>query len=316
MSEERRYFRVGLFVLVGSALFVGMILLLGGASFLEEPVEFETYLDESVQGLEVGSPVRYRGVQLGSVTRIGLVRDKYQFDTNKTDVTYGGLVLVEMKLVPPIDRDEDEAVLEANLKDRVQRGLRLRLATQGITGVAYLEADFMNPADYPPMKITWTPENLYVPSAPSTLKGLTTAVERIFQRLEGMNIEQVVTHFDELLVTTHNTIAELEAHSVTEEASGLLADLRATNGDIQAALGELRLGELSTRARLTLAQLERAIVDVQLLVEDSRYDLGVALENLRVVSEDLRDVTSTAKAYPSYLLLGQPPKQAQAVSAK
>ena len=62
MSAEARYFRVGLFVFVGLAAIAGTALVLGGRSFFAEKVTFETYFEESVQGLEVGSPVKLRGV--------------------------------------------------------------------------------------------------------------------------------------------------------------------------------------------------------------------------------------------------------------
>ena len=50
----------------------------------------------------------------------------------------------------------------------VERGLRVRLAPQGITGTSYLEIDYVDPP--PPMlPIDWTPDNVYIPSAPSTV---------------------------------------------------------------------------------------------------------------------------------------------------
>ena len=52
---------------------------------------------------------------------------------------------------------------------RVEDGLRVRLTSQGVTGVVFLEADYYDPKDYPPLPIAWTPKALYVPSGRSTV---------------------------------------------------------------------------------------------------------------------------------------------------
>jgi hypothetical protein len=66
MSAEARYFRVGLFMFVGIGLIGSCAVILGGQGLFQTPVPFETYFDESVQGLEKGSPVKFRGVSIGT----------------------------------------------------------------------------------------------------------------------------------------------------------------------------------------------------------------------------------------------------------
>jgi paraquat-inducible protein B len=68
---------VGLFVLIGIVLIGAGTVILGGQDLFAEPVLMETVFNESVQGLEVGSAVKFRGVQLGSVSEIGFAQDYY-----------------------------------------------------------------------------------------------------------------------------------------------------------------------------------------------------------------------------------------------
>src|SRR4029077_13401339 len=70
------YLRVGLFILGGIALLIALIWYLGGARLGHGPV-YESYFSESVQGLEEGAAVKFRGVTIGRVSQLGLVNAEY-----------------------------------------------------------------------------------------------------------------------------------------------------------------------------------------------------------------------------------------------
>src|SRR5215813_2116550 len=80
MTEEVRYRRLGVFVFAALALFTGVLFVLGGRSLFQPTFIFETYFNDSVAGLEVGSPVRFRGVPLGQVTEILPSSTEYEWD--------------------------------------------------------------------------------------------------------------------------------------------------------------------------------------------------------------------------------------------
>src|SRR5690606_8923034 len=80
MSTSANYFKIGVFVLGGLVTACVILLLLGLGRTLQKPLLIETYLDQSVQGLEIGSQVKYRGVHLGTVHEIGFSRDIYESD--------------------------------------------------------------------------------------------------------------------------------------------------------------------------------------------------------------------------------------------
>ena len=70
MKKEIRYFKVGLFVIASTALLIVAILFFGAAKYLEPKIYVESYFNESIQGLEVGSPVKYRGITIGHVSNL------------------------------------------------------------------------------------------------------------------------------------------------------------------------------------------------------------------------------------------------------
>ncbi len=76
MSAPSNHWKLGLFVVAGVALFLTMLVFLGARSLQSETVTYKTYFDESVQGLEVGSPVKFRGVTIGNVSGIDIAADR------------------------------------------------------------------------------------------------------------------------------------------------------------------------------------------------------------------------------------------------
>lgn len=314
MSDEVRYFRVGVFVFAGLLAVVATALVLGGRNLFAEKVVFETYFDESVQGLEVGSPVKRRGVRFGTVRAIGLVEDFYPMGQEER-FELGQLVLVRMET--SLDRGE-EGVREArtreeqlaNLRAMVERGLRLQLTQSAITGVAFIEASFLDPERYPARRVSWEPEVLHVPSAPSTIAQLTSAAERIMARLEDVEVERVVENLDALVVNLRDATDAMDVAAVQDGALELLADLRETNALVRRQLAAADLGAVGVRARETLEETEATLAQTRRMLEGGRYDLERSLENLRVASENLRDLTDTLRAQPSLLLRGEAPEPA------
>ena len=153
VSQQAHYFKIGLFVVAATALAVIGIIVLGAGKWLEKSAMVETYFFESVQGLEIGAPVRLRGVRVGRVESIRLAREEYGvfFDPKTDSFPYRGLVVVRMSVRPSVAahlKEEDEAVM---MKQAVDAGFRFRLASQGITGVLYIESEFLNPERYPPI---------------------------------------------------------------------------------------------------------------------------------------------------------------------
>ncbi len=308
-SAEARYFRVGAFVFTGLALAVSGIVVLGGGRLLERPVRFETYFDESVQGLEIGSPVKQRGVQIGRVAAIDVVDEIYRFDSEEERLSYGQRVRVVMELRDAGEADYDNEENAARLQRMIDRGLRLRITTQGITGVSFIEADFLSPEQHPPMKITWEPRYFYVPSAPSMFTAITTAAERIFQRLEQVEVERVVKNLDGLILALTAKVEAFDVDELHDEGVRLLAELRTTNDELRAALAGADLPTLSADARKALVRVDGTLLRAQRTIDGSQQDLGQTIENLRVTSENLRDLTDTLRAQPSLLLRSAAPPE-------
>src|SRR6516164_8925775 len=155
MSLKANYFKLGLFVI--GAIIAGVIVLvvIGSGRWFQPKLTIETYFNESVQGLDIGSKLKYRGVAIGEVTRIGFTYNKYQLDRPISERSR--YVLVEAQIEPRLLGTRAAAGDITNPKTaraKIARGLPVRLAPQGITATSYLEIDYVDPPP-PILPIDW-----------------------------------------------------------------------------------------------------------------------------------------------------------------
>lgn len=328
MSSQANHFKLGLFVLLGLALAFVTLLLIGVGHSLRKPLLVETYLDQSVQGLEVGSKVKYRGVDFGAVHEISFSRDRYEVGKSSTDQKRYILIEVAVDEAAYHALSRDEFLLQ--LKTEITRGLRFRLNAQGVTGLSFLELDYVDLDRLTDLPVTWTPENPYIPSAPGTLTKLLTSVEQVFRKLEKVDLAEVLTKLQSLLGTTEAKIRDADLATISTQATALLAELRESNRHLQAVLQDPSLKSIPTNAlavvqelrtkieRLdlqpTLNRLETTLATADQFLAGKESDLAATLANLRVLSENFRALSETLKAQPASLLFGAPPPPANVSS--
>jgi ABC-type transporter Mla subunit MlaD len=347
MSQRANYFKLGLFVIGAVAAGIAVLLIIGTGRWLKPRVTMETYFNESVQGLDIGSKMKYRGVVVGEVTAISFTYLRYELDKPMGDRKR--YVLVEAQLQPRLvgGKAANDLASPESTRMEVERGLRVRLAPQGITGTSYLEVDYVDPVQNPVLPIDWVPENIYIPSAPSTVSQLINSASEIMDRLRRLDIEGTLTNVNRLLTTTNErigalntqqlqertermmgkietTLDNLNAKKLSDEATGLISELRQSNaqlksvladpafkqipGDTAATMQKLREFVSDPKLGASVAHMERTLARIDRLFGGGEPDLARTLENLRHISDNLRDLTEDAKRYPSNVLFGAPPR--------
>jgi len=347
MSLKANYFKLGLFVIGAIAAGVVVLVVIGSGRWFQPKLTIETYFNESVQGLDIGSKLKYRGVVIGEVKSIGFTYNWYQQDKPMLD--RARYVLVEAQIQPKLlgGRAGAGDLTEQKSADlEIEKGLRMRLAPQGITGTSYLEIDYVDPAP-PVLAIDWVPGNIYIPSAPSTVTALINSASEIMDKLRKLDIETTLANLNTLLVTTNSridvidtktisqrtasTLAKIEAaldefarKKVTDEAAALLGELRESNAELKKTLSSPALQKLPDDAAAALARV-RAILDdpnvpktlarlsqtlgrIDRILGGGEADLALTVENLRQITDNLRDLTEDTKRYPANVIFGEPPK--------
>jgi ABC-type transporter Mla subunit MlaD len=312
MSAKANYFKIGIFVISAAVIAIIAIIVLGVGTVFQKKVMVETYIDGSVQGLDVGSPFKFRGVKLGSVEEITFVGNEYKFDrTSEEYLTYGQYILVKASFEPSQDvTDKEQRIF---MERMITRGVRVRLASQGITGAAFLEADYIDPEKFPPMKIAWEPKTYYVPSVPSKITQLTESVETILEKLEEINVKGITDGLEETMSSMNKILDEVKMSKLTSQAGQLLAELRETNKKVKPFITDASetMDSVTEELPEILAQLKRTLRRFNNLVTNEEENVSVSTENVRLITGNLRDLTESAKKSPSQFIFGEPPPHSQ-----
>lgn len=314
MSARANYFKIGIFVLAGFFILAGTLIFLGAGNMFRPRLYFETYVDGTVQGVDLGSPVKFRGVQIGRISKVDFCFNVYGPNPGEARLDY---VYLEMEVDVQVFRGMFSEDITPVVEQAVGQGLRVKLQPQGVTGLNFAELNYVSdPAQFPPLKIWWTPRHHYIPSAPGTLTSMVESLNKLMDTFGGLELGPTLKGVDRALGNFNTTLEKFSDNVEKMELSKVSADLQAALGDLRAKIDKLPVEQLSTDGMKMMQSLTTAAGDMQTLVDTMQTnpllnsdamgsiigDFQATAENFRVLSENLRE-------YPSQLLFGEPPKR-------
>jgi phospholipid/cholesterol/gamma-HCH transport system substrate-binding protein len=329
MASARVNFSVGLFMTAGLILATLAIIWLGMTSFLSKGELYVTYFDESVQGLGVDSPVKYRGVPVGRVQAIRIAPDYH---------------LIEVVILV----DDEHTGDEKRFADTVAS-----LSNVGITGAMFVEIDKQNARSMNlSPKLTFTPEHTVIASKPSEIKKLFREIEEIAMKIQSIDFKGISDQALTVFATANKVMTDAQFGAISADIRTLLASIntaanpkrlesiaknmdqtviasrtlmdRATEdltrmdailAQLQATLDTNRphidttLGALATtalKADAFMTQSHATMFEMQATIKELQDRLAVTAENLEQTSSNLNSLITNAKDQPSLLIFGQP----------
>ncbi len=237
-SIHANYGKIGFAVVAGVVAIVCTLVYLGGLGASRDVVYAETYSDNPVSGLAVGSDVNLRGVKVGEVKDISFVGSVYD-DVDESDIPkiYILMAFTTSKMRKDVDIEPEE-VLQA----MVDKGLHATVTSSGITGLSKIELNFPK-SDVDSRHISWKPRNVYIPSAPSILESFSDSATKFMQQLNGIDVVSVwsnvasvaessaaiTKNVDELVDGVKGGVSSVvrNVDETTTELKGLVEELRA-----------------------------------------------------------------------------------------
>jgi ABC-type transporter Mla subunit MlaD len=306
MSQKPSYFRIGLFIVVALAILAGGLIVLGAGQMFRPRIYVETYVDGTVQGVDVGSPVKFRGVPIGRVSSINFTFNEYGAPSQVDRFNYVRILMeVDREMFPGMFSENLTPVIEKN----VAQGMRARIEPQGITGINYIEINYVNdPSQFPPLAVDWKPHYYYIPSAPGQLTNMLDSVNNIMHQIEQLNISGMSKSISQLLENLNKAVTGADISKIS-------ADLQSLLGEFRDALKAANVGQLSDDARAVLEGLEKSNTQLQVVLKNlepatriSGPQIRSLVENLATASANFVQFSAEVKRRPSLLLWGTPPE--------
>ncbi len=325
MSKKANPALIGAFVIGALILLAAAVIVLGTGRLFKEHPRLVLYFPGSVQGLNIGAPVVFRGVKVGTVSDIRL-----QFDEQDVSFRIPVVIEVDPERINLIDGVQDPLKTEPGaFVDRlVARGLRAQLQMQSlVTGQLLIQLD-MRPDKEPRFAQV---ETAYpqIPTIPSQFEQITRTIESIpledvieqaLSALEG--IERVINSpelarsirgVDETLQDVRGLVRNMNERLGTTDAAmqSTLAEVRAlvTDLDRQVEPLALSLRETSETAQETFAAAHDAMGNLDAVLGENsevRYRLLQTLEEAGAAARSLRVLTDYLERHPDALLRGRP----------
>ena len=327
MSKKINTTSIGLFIVTGVALGVIGLLLFSSSKMFSKAHSVIVYFDESLNGLNEGAPVKYRGVTIGSVKEV-----MARYNQASSDMAMPVILEIEDKLVRRRLADAAGELFYKGSTDqrtreaRIKAGLRASLQTESlVTGVLYVDIQ-IDPHAPPPVLHQLEPRYIEIPTEP-------TQIKQLFNNLASLDIKSMQTNLDGLLTQLRTTVGELKMADINAGVTNLLSSVNrlVSNSDITNALASLRptidqyrelgakvssrIDPLATSVATTLAEANRTLIQIRgagenlrtMLAPDSplRNDLDLALEQLAGAAQSISSLTDFLKQHPNALIAGR-----------
>jgi paraquat-inducible protein B len=312
MSRQPNKTLIGAFVVGAVALAVAGLFIFSSGNLFKETRTFVLYFDGSLKGLDVGAPVNFKGIKIGSVTDIKVQLESEDF----SDIRIPVLIEIEPDMIKESSalikskgyqnwRERREEMQRAGklIKFMIERGLRAQLISQSmVTGKLMIQLDFY--PDKPARFVAVDSEYPEMPTIPSRLDEIAKAIEEV--------------PFKDLIAKATLTIDGIERLVNAPELKDTIVNLRETLQDLREMIKNLNsgVGTLTSNVESTLKKTSVALVeatDTLVLVQGElkdatpviRYELSNSLKELADAARSLNALTEYLQRHPESLLRGK-----------
>jgi paraquat-inducible protein B len=314
MSRKANPTLIGAFVVGAVVLTVLALIALGAGRYFHKTYEFVLYFSGSVNGLRVGAPVKFRGVEIGSVKDIRLQLDS-SLDVDRIPV------IVEIDPAKITSRGVTSAILSDPqvFRNAIERGMRGQLQLESfVTGVLFVALDIF--PDTPANLVQQPGSGRYryweIPTEPTSMERARGAVSRILAKLAETDFEALVDSATRAVAGINQLVSSGElkaairssaqvARQLGDAATGISKLATKLDGQVDSLGADVHL--TATEARAAINRIDEVISRTGATINDSPtlYQLDRTLQEVSAAARSLRLLTGYLERNPRALLTGK-----------
>jgi len=298
---------IGVFIVGALALVVAALMLFGAGRLFTRKLPFVMFFDGSVNGLDVGAQVKFRGVPVGTVTDIRLGAPGLEPETQSFRIPV--FIEIDQKRAAGLGAkgvldDPDRAI------KLVAQGLRAQLQLQSIiTGVLYIALDILPDT---PITLTLPPNSGYdeIPTVPTALEQAQAKILEVIDHLSQIDFTALERSLRGALNGVNKLVNSPDTHDVIVAARKTLDEVRAIAHDLKPRIKELADGVHGTtdQAQESLKRLDRAVDALQRVLDPQApivQGLSSTLADVGEAARAVRNLLDYLDRNPNALLTGR-----------
>lgn len=243
----------------------------------DDYIEFVMMFDESVRGLKASAPVEYRGLRIGTVSKVPLRTRQSDLDINSNRIPV--LVRIELGRVYDNFNKVDLPTLKSHMQQEFSKGLKASLKTGNlVTGALYIDTDYFPEEPLETLK-EFDGYSLF-PTKPGGFAEVQKQVTDLLRKLNGLPMDKTLESLNSTLKTSEKLLASAERLINQSTTQNLPADIRTSLKQLETTLAGF--GPQSTVYR----------------------ELETTLDQLNQVMAEFKPVIRTINEKPNALIFG------------
>jgi len=285
MNNKANATKIGTFIIGALCLLIGSIFVFSSESWFSKNHQFIVVFTESINGLNVGAPIKLYGVQIGHVTEINVERDMQR----------------NMTLIPvvfEVDQEKISAYVDTKKKDwdhsevdkLIDSGLRMQLQLGSLlTGQLFIEALFLPNTE---IQLYGHKTKLKeIPSVPSKSDEIQKALRNVLEGTKTIDLTKLFTDLQK-------TAANIEQITGSKQTQSTLTAINASMLDLQGILKTLKtdIKPLSSNLNKTITDADKLLLtldsNAKPILEDSREIISTGKNTLQAIDSTLNNVKS------------------------
>ena len=309
---------VGTFIVSAIALIVAAVMVFGSGRFFHPRHEFVCFFGGDLNGLKIGAAVKFRGVQIGSVTAIRLRIPGQQKITQveAKDAALPVFIELDQNVISSLGGTGD-AGSEGVIKAFIARGLRAQLATESLlTGLLYVDLDF-HEGTQPNFLLPPGSKYREIPTVPTSLEQIQGKALKALAKLDQIDFGALIVSFTDAAKATRELMGSPQLREAIVQLKSTAVGMQLAVASINRTTDRLNthidpvmesLKKTSDQAALSLASAQTTFDSINgALDPDSPigYQMIHTLQNMSEASQAVTALADYLQRNPSALLRGK-----------
>ena len=280
---EANKLKLGLFIVISTTILLGSLLALGLFNEFKEKNEIFTIFDESVQGLEEGAAIKYKGVTIGKVKKISILQKRYVRVDMETDPDS---VIGENVKSRQQSRSARIKAFNDLIQSDVKKGLRCSLEISSIaTGLKFIELTHIDLERKTEVDVVIDGQEAdqFIPAMKSLLSGAITNFDKTLSNIAKIDYEGIGEEAKLALINLNKILSDPKIQSLISKGDRAAEELTLVAGTLNKKIDELKIAELQSDISALTKNTDK---NISALLKNTDTKLNGAIESLSTKVEN------------------------------